>query len=87
VLSVGLRRTHLSTYRFGRWFGQSWASTLDQRLEIDEHGVCYAAADGMLLVFPECAHGQTVTPLEGPRLRLERSGATYTLTDHVSRSE
>ncbi|MTD15253.1 hypothetical protein GIS00_15025 [Nakamurella sp. YIM 132087] len=32
VLPLVLRRTHLSSYRWGGGFGPSWASTLDQRL-------------------------------------------------------
>ncbi|WP_455713111.1 DUF6531 domain-containing protein [Streptomyces pristinaespiralis] len=35
VLPLVLRRTHLSGYRFGQWFGRSWASTLDERIELD----------------------------------------------------
>ncbi|MEU0913167.1 DUF6531 domain-containing protein [Streptomyces althioticus] len=32
LLPLIARRTHVSTYRRGRYFGRSWASTLDQRL-------------------------------------------------------
>jgi hypothetical protein len=35
LLPLVLRRTHLSTYNWGQWFGPSWASTLDERLELD----------------------------------------------------
>ncbi|NDZ89980.1 hypothetical protein G3I23_31290, partial [Streptomyces sp. SID10115] len=38
LLPVVLRRTHLSTYTSGRSFGPSWASTLDERLELDHEG-------------------------------------------------
>ncbi len=73
VLPLVLSRTHLSSYRVGRWFGPSWASTLDQRLEIDDTGVYYAAADGMLLAYPTPADGISVLPKEGPRWALSRS--------------
>ncbi|MFC7257775.1 DUF6531 domain-containing protein [Streptomyces lutosisoli] len=52
VLPLILERTHLSSYRFGGWFGPSWASTLDQRVQADEDGFVYAAADGARLCFP-----------------------------------
>ncbi|MFI6656721.1 DUF6531 domain-containing protein [Streptomyces sp. NPDC050523] len=52
VLPLILQRTHLSSYRFGGWFGPTWASTLDQRVQADEDGFVYAAADGARLCFP-----------------------------------
>ncbi|MFK4069391.1 polymorphic toxin type 30 domain-containing protein [Streptomyces sp. NPDC029674] len=52
VLPLVLERTHLSSYRWGGWFGPSWASTLDQRLQVDDEGVVYAAADGARICFP-----------------------------------
>src|SRR5690242_10819646 len=39
VLPLTLSRTHLSSYRSGNWFGPTWASTLDQRLEVSAGGV------------------------------------------------
>jgi RHS repeat-associated protein len=81
VLPLVLARTHLSSYRAGVWFGRSWASTLDQRLEVDAEYVWYAAPDGMRLAFPVPAEGQPVQPIEGPRLTLVRTGDRYTVTD------
>ncbi|MGQ0777444.1 MAG: DUF6531 domain-containing protein [Pseudonocardiales bacterium] len=83
ALPLVLTRTHVSSYRVGRWFGPSWASTLDQRLEIDPKGVCYAAEDGMLLVYPTpIPGGDPVLPDEGPRRPLTRTtDGTYRLTD------
>ncbi|MFJ3665538.1 RHS repeat-associated core domain-containing protein [Streptomyces sp. NPDC090106] len=52
VLPLILERTHLSSYRWGGWFGPSWASTIDQRVQADEDGFVYAAADGSRLCFP-----------------------------------
>jgi len=49
ALPLIVSRTHLSDYRCGRSFGTTWASTLDQRLEVDEEGVSFAAEDGALM--------------------------------------
>ncbi|MFW6694092.1 DUF6531 domain-containing protein [Streptomyces sp. MAR4 CNX-425] len=43
-----LHRAHVSSFRSGRCFGGSWASTLDQRLEIDEDSVTFFTDDGWL---------------------------------------
>ncbi|MGI5468593.1 RHS repeat-associated core domain-containing protein [Streptomyces sp. CA-132043] len=74
VLSLFLQRTHLSTYRWGRCFGESWASTLDQRLELDGEGAVFATEDGMLLAYPVPRPGHPVMPAEGPRWPLEWDG-------------
>ncbi|MEV4758826.1 DUF6531 domain-containing protein [Micromonospora sp. NPDC049559] len=66
-LALALERTHVSSYRAGGWFGPSWASTLDQRLEFDAEGACYFAPDGMVLVYPSAPAGAPALPLEGPR--------------------
>ncbi|MBK1789419.1 RHS repeat-associated core domain-containing protein, partial [Prauserella cavernicola] len=68
-----LERVHLSSYRAGRWFGPSWASTVDQRLEVDATEVCYVGPDGVILVYPKPAAGEQVLPLEGPRSPLSRT--------------
>lgn len=39
VLPLNLRRVRLSRYRYGQWFGRSWASTLNERLEADGAGL------------------------------------------------
>ncbi|MFE9343030.1 RHS repeat-associated core domain-containing protein [Streptomyces olivaceus] len=74
LLPLVVRRTHVSTYRWGLCFGTSWASTLDQRLEIDEQGVVFASEDGMLLAYPVPSPGTATLPLEGPRRPLEWGG-------------
>ncbi|MDT7729309.1 MAG: hypothetical protein QOI21_5885 [Actinomycetota bacterium] len=82
ALELILRRTHVSSYRAGRWFGTSWASTVDQRLEVDAEDVCYFSPDGMVLVYPLPAPGKTALPVEGPRLPLTRHfDGGYTLED------
>ncbi|MER7741192.1 DUF6531 domain-containing protein, partial [Streptomyces sp. NPDC096538] len=75
LLPLVLRRTHLSTYRWGGCFGPSWASTLDERLELDEEGAVFASEDGMMLVYPVPTPGTSVMPLEGPRWPLDWDGA------------
>jgi RHS repeat-associated protein len=77
ILSLVLRRTHISTYREGRWFGRSWASTLDERVELDEQGVLFAAEDGMILAYPVPRPGEPTMPLEGPRWPLEWDGPQH----------
>ncbi|WP_328412239.1 DUF6531 domain-containing protein [Streptomyces violaceus] len=52
VLPLILERTHISSYRFGGWFGPTWASTLDQRVQADDEGLVHATADGARLCFP-----------------------------------
>ncbi|MGH8921830.1 MAG: DUF6531 domain-containing protein, partial [Actinomycetes bacterium] len=82
ALPLVLSRTHLSSYRVGRWFGPSWASTLDQRLEVEETCVYYAAEDGMLLTYPIPADESPVLPEAGPRWPLRRNkDGGYTVTD------
>ncbi|SFB61309.1 RHS repeat-associated core domain-containing protein [Amycolatopsis marina] len=75
-----LSRTHVSSYRAGRWFGRSWASTLDQRLEADPEHICYFSEDGMILVFPHPAGEAAVFPVEGPRYVLRRAAGGYRLS-------
>lgn len=82
ALPLVLARTHVSSYREGHWFGRSWSSTLDQRLEVDDLGVCYVTADGMVLVYPTLDGGSSVLPEEGPRWPLARTDeGGYTVVD------
>ncbi|NEB32383.1 hypothetical protein G3I62_25375 [Streptomyces sp. SID14446] len=52
VLPLVFTRRVASGYRSGWWFGPSWTSTLDQRLEIDEQGIVLVTEDGLLLEYP-----------------------------------
>lgn len=84
-LPLLLERTHVSSYRAGHWFGPSWSSTVDQRLEFDDEGVLYFSPDGAILVFPRPAPDVAVWPVEGPRRRLELDeDGGYLLTDPVT---
>ncbi|GAA2543090.1 hypothetical protein GCM10010435_08710 [Winogradskya consettensis] len=66
-LPFKLERTHLSSYRGGGWFGATWASTLDQRIETDGRASLYFAPDAMVLAYPIGKPGTAVLPYEGPR--------------------
>ncbi|WP_327190863.1 DUF6531 domain-containing protein [Streptomyces xinghaiensis] len=88
VLPLVLQRTHISSYRYGLWFGTSWASTLDERLEMTGSGAAWAREDGSVLLYPALPReGEEVLPLEGDRLPLtfvERSAlgdTTYAVAD------
>ncbi|QNS05065.1 putative T7SS-secreted protein [Streptomyces xanthii] len=68
--------------RLGRWFGPSWLSTVDQRLEIDAEGVIFVTEDGLLLTYPHPAPGVPTLPTHGPRCwPLDRVDEGYTVTD------
>ncbi|OXM59823.1 RHS repeat-associated core domain-containing protein [Amycolatopsis vastitatis] len=81
ALPLVVSRTHISSYRYGRLFGPSWASTLDQRLEAGPGGLHLALADGTLLTFPVPSGDALVVPDTGPRLRLWRDGTGYAVGD------
>ena len=73
ALPLVLTRTHLSDYRLGRWFGRTWASTLDTRLIVDDQGVIFVGADGVRLFYPVPRVDSAVLPDEGARWPLTRS--------------
>ncbi|MBB1157079.1 MULTISPECIES: DUF6531 domain-containing protein [Amycolatopsis] len=74
ALPLVVTRAHLSSYRAGRFFGPSWASTLDERLESDGTRIWYAAPDGVLLAYPVPPEdGSPVLPEEGARWPLART--------------
>ncbi|WND37302.1 RHS repeat-associated core domain-containing protein [Streptomyces sp. BB1-1-1] len=74
LLPLAFSRRVASDYRCGWWFGSTWASTVDQRLEVDEEGVVFVTEDGLLLTYPHSAGpGVAVAPDAGPRLSLTRT--------------
>ncbi|MGK5632064.1 putative T7SS-secreted protein, partial [Streptomyces sp. URMC 123] len=82
ALPLAFTRRVESGYRAGRWFGPSWSSTVDERLEIDARGVVHIGADGRLLAYPHPAVDLPTLPERGPRWPLERTAdGSYTLTD------
>ncbi|MHC5903060.1 putative T7SS-secreted protein [Streptomyces sp. S6] len=84
LLPVVLKRRVESGYRLGRWFGPSWSSTFDQRLEIDAEGVVLVTEDGLLLAYPHPAPGVPTLPSHGPRWPLDREDGGYTVTDPLT---
>ncbi len=85
ALPLVLKRRVESGYHLGRWFGPSWSSTLDQRLEIDSEGVVLVTEDGLLLAYPHPAPGLPALPSHGPRWPLDREDGGYTVTDPHTR--
>ncbi len=82
ALPLTISRSHISSYRAGRWFGPSWASTFDQRIELDGDWAWLSAADGMLLLYTVPADAVAVLPEEGPRWPLARTvEGGWTVTD------
>ncbi|MET3806837.1 RHS repeat-associated protein [Nakamurella sp. UYEF19] len=87
VLPLTLKRVYKSSYRWGGSFGHSWASTLDQRVEIgSDGGACFVAEDGVVLYYPDAAlaaDGIAFWPTEGiQRWPLRRiAGGGWTVED------
>ncbi|MGW7572962.1 DUF6531 domain-containing protein [Streptomyces sp. NPDC054765] len=85
TLPLVFRRRVESGYRAGKWFGPSWTSTADQRLEIDSQGLIFVHEDGLLLTYPHPRDGTSVLPSEGPRWPLERTDDRgYVVSDPAS---
>ncbi|MFI6007975.1 DUF6531 domain-containing protein [Streptomyces sp. NPDC051243] len=80
VLPLVIERTHLSGYRHGRFFGPSWASTFDERLEqADASGeLWWHRPDGSSKRYPSAPDlaDEQVMPREGHRLPLTRVQGT-----------
>ncbi|MFD5737225.1 putative T7SS-secreted protein [Streptomyces sioyaensis] len=84
-LPLTFTRTFESSYRTGRWFGPTWMSTVDQRLEIDPEGVILIGEEGNFLLYPHPAVGVPTLPAEGDGHPLERTpDGDYLLTDPVT---
>ncbi|WP_409470221.1 DUF6531 domain-containing protein [Streptomyces sp. HC307] len=74
LLPLAFTRRVASDYRCGWWFGPTWASTIDQRLEVDAEGIVFVTEDGLLLAYPHPLNPQVpVLPAAGPRWPLIRS--------------
>ena len=86
VLPLVIGRAYRSSRRAGRWFGPSWASTFDQRLQVRPERIIGVFADGRVLSW-RCGPGEhgpvpeTGLPVTGPRWRLERVREGFTVTD------
>lgn len=83
-LPLVLSRTFRSNYAKGGWFGRRWASSLDQRVEVDDDGVHFAAEDGVVLHYPlPTQPGSPVLPVAGARrpLTWDRADDVITIAD------
>ena len=49
LLPLVIGRAYRSSWRMGRWFGPSWASSLDQRLRVFPDRIVGVFADGRVL--------------------------------------
>ncbi|MGC0423079.1 DUF6531 domain-containing protein [Embleya sp. AB8] len=84
ALPLVLERQHRTAFRGGRWFGERWASTFDQYLQLAADRVTFTAADGMVLRYPVPRPGERVMPMGGYRWPLVWDGTpngTFTVTD------
>ncbi|MEW2418064.1 putative T7SS-secreted protein [Streptomyces sp. NPDC046866] len=84
VLPLAFTRRAESGYASGRWFGPTWASTIDQHLEVDAEGVVVVTEDGLAVPYPHPAPGIAVYPVSpsAPRHPLERTpDGDWTLTN------
>lgn len=82
ALPLSLDRQHRTSYTAGHWFGPTWASTLDARIEVDAQGVVLDRGDGVILFYPHPAAEESVLPEEGARWPLARTvDGGYTVTD------
>ncbi len=87
VLPLTFTRRFESGYTAGRFFGPSWSSTVDERLEIDANGVIHVTADGLLITYPHPLPGLPTHPESGTSrnsLNRDETG-DYTLTDPDTR--
>ncbi|MFD6432552.1 DUF6531 domain-containing protein [Streptomyces venezuelae] len=90
TLPLDFTRRVASGYRSGGWFGPTWTSTIDQRLEVDEDGIVFVTEDGMLLTYPHptassAAPAELVLPESGPRWPLKPlADGGYRITDPVT---
>ena len=67
VLPLTLNRRHGSAFRHGRFFGTTWASTLDQRAAVDGNEIRVLLEDGRFLRYPRPEDAEPVLPTHGPR--------------------
>ncbi|MDF3300129.1 putative T7SS-secreted protein [Streptomyces tropicalis] len=80
-MRFAFKRRVESGFTYGRWLGPSWASTVDQRLDITSAGIIFLHEDGMRLFYPHPAPGLPVMPAHGPRWPLSREADGYTVID------
>ncbi len=86
LLPLAFTRRVASDYRCGWWFGPTWSSSVDQRLEVDEEGIVFVTEDGLLLPYAHPLHTHDpVLPEAGPRLPLTRlDDGGYSIEDPLT---
>ncbi|MDX2542566.1 DUF6531 domain-containing protein [Streptomyces sp. WI04-05B] len=86
VMPLSFSRRVASDYRCGWWFGPTWASTIDQRLETDGDGIVFVTEDGMLLEYPHPEVSERpVRPTNGPDWPLTGlDGGGYRIDDPLT---
>ena len=68
LLPLVVSRSYASGYSSGRHLGPGWASTLDQRIEIDDRSIHFAGDDAQILHYPlPTEPGRSVFPTDGAR--------------------
>lgn len=84
VLPLLVTRKHSSDWTYGLWFGRTWASTFDERIDLDDDGehVVVVRADATAQVFRHPTPTEPSDPVAGggTRLSVTEVGG-YTLTD------
>ncbi|MFJ1645774.1 putative T7SS-secreted protein [Streptomyces sp. NPDC088258] len=83
VLPLVFTRRTESGCAVGRFFGPSWTSTVDERLEIDPVGIVHVTDDGLLLTYPHPVPGAPTRALGGTSRNLlaREENGDYSVTD------
>jgi RHS repeat-associated protein len=84
ILPLVLVRSYRSSWRTGRWFGQSWMSSFDQRLMVTADRITGAFADGRVLTwaYPNGSGSSPMLPVTGDAWPLLRNpDGSYAVTD------
>ncbi|MEX0426881.1 putative T7SS-secreted protein [Nocardioides sp. DS6] len=85
ALPLVLRRRHLSSWAYGHWFGPTWSSTFDERIDVGDDHVVVVRADACAIVFPRPRRSAEVSPTAGERGLLRRAdNGGFTLTDPMT---
>jgi RHS repeat-associated protein len=77
-LPLVLTRKHSSDWTYGHWFGPSWSSTFDERIDVHtdlvgRRSAVVVAADTRAHVFKNLTVGEDARPVAGGALRLQVS--------------
>ncbi|MBB1155117.1 RHS repeat-associated core domain-containing protein [Amycolatopsis dendrobii] len=82
ALPMVFERAHFSAFRAGGWLGGAWVSTLDERVEVHDDQVWFAASDGTVQVFPRPRGDEWVAAEHGPaRFLAQEPGGGFVIED------